>query len=132
MQRSNSRNVQTAGQHFSFLIDDSHWSVRTLPQTNFTKLFQDNFSLLLSELFHDGGITQVWLIVECTAQSAMHRMHTILMYSIHCTAQPTLLDKKCPPPPPQERVLVLFFFCSDLAVRCVRAGLRAVLARITR
>lgn len=50
---------------------------------------QDNFSLLLSELFHDGGVTQ-------------------------------------------ERVLVLFFFCSDLAVRALRAGLRGVLARLTR
>ena len=50
---------------------------------------QDNFSLLLSELFHDGGVTQ-------------------------------------------ERVLVLFFFCSDLAVRALRAGLKGVLARLTR
>ena len=32
----------------------------------------------------------------------------------------------------QERILVLFFFCSDLAVRAARAGLRAVLARLTR
>merc|ERR1719334_759458 len=50
---------------------------------------QDNFSLLLSELFHDGGITQ-------------------------------------------ERILVLFFFCSDLAIRAVRAGLKAVLSKLTR
>merc|ERR1712106_251514 len=50
---------------------------------------QDNFSQLLSELFHDGGITQ-------------------------------------------ERILVLFFFCSDLAIRAVRSGLKTVFTSLTK
>ena len=32
----------------------------------------------------------------------------------------------------QERVLVLFFFCSDLALRALRAGLRTTLSQLTR
>ena len=32
----------------------------------------------------------------------------------------------------QERILVLFFFCSDLALRALRAGLRATLSKLTR
>merc|ERR1719400_1211943 len=32
----------------------------------------------------------------------------------------------------QERILVLFFFCSDLALRALRAGLRTTLSQLTR
>jgi len=32
----------------------------------------------------------------------------------------------------QERILVLFFFCSDLALRALRVGLRATLSKLTR
>merc|ERR1719341_1897943 len=62
---------------------------RRAEQVELGSITQDNFSQLLSELFHDGGITQ-------------------------------------------ERILVLFFFCSDLALRALRAGLRATLSKLTR
>jgi len=62
---------------------------RRAEQVELCSITQDNFSQLLSELFHDGGITQ-------------------------------------------ERILVLFFFCSDLALRALRAGLRATLSKLTR
>merc|ERR1712233_235996 len=62
---------------------------RRADQVELCSISQDNFSQLLSELFHDGGITQ-------------------------------------------ERILVLFFFCSDLALRALRAGLRATLSKLTR
>merc|ERR1711934_1009686 len=62
---------------------------RRAEQVELGSITQDNFSQLLSELFHDGGITQ-------------------------------------------ERTLVLFFFCSDLALRALRAGLRATVSKLTR
>merc|ERR1711934_894301 len=62
---------------------------RRAEQVELGSITQDNFSQLLSELFHDGGITQ-------------------------------------------ERILVLFFFCSDLALRALRAGLRATVSKLTR
>jgi len=62
---------------------------RRADQVELGSISQENFSQLLSELFHDGGITQ-------------------------------------------ERILVLFFFCSDLALRALRAGLRATLSKLTR
>jgi len=62
---------------------------RRAEQVELGSITQDNFSQLLSELFHDGGITQ-------------------------------------------ERILVLFFFCSDLALRALRVGLRATLSKLTR
>ena len=58
-------------------------------QVDIGSITQENFTMMLSELFHDGGITQ-------------------------------------------ERILVLFFFCSDLAIRAVRSGLRSALSSMTR
>ena len=58
-------------------------------QVDIGSITQENFTMMLSELFHDGGITQ-------------------------------------------ERILVLFFFCSDLAIRAVRSGLRSALSNMTR
>ena len=58
-------------------------------QVELGSITQDNFTMLLSELFHDGGITQ-------------------------------------------ERILVLFFFCSDLAIRAVRSGLKTVFTSLTK
>ena len=58
-------------------------------QVEIGSITQENFTMMLSELFHDGGITQ-------------------------------------------ERILVLFFFCSDLAIRAVRSGLKTVFASLTK
>jgi len=52
-------------------------------------LTMENMTTMLSELFHDGGITQ-------------------------------------------ERILVLFYFCSDLAIRAVKAGLTRLVSNLTR
>jgi len=52
-------------------------------------LTMENMTTMLSELFHDGGITQ-------------------------------------------ERILVLFYFCSDLAIRAVKAGLTRLVSNMTR